>query len=47
MNMASTFAHRVWLSAPRGGAAPATRLSRFRGPCLHKYLRGSAGCRSF
>jgi hypothetical protein len=47
MNMAPTFAHCVWLSAPQGGAAPAARLSRFRGPCLRKYLRGSTGCRSF
>jgi hypothetical protein len=34
MNIAPTFAHCVWLSAPRGGAAPAVRQSRFRGPCL-------------
>ncbi len=34
MNWAPTFAHCVWLSAPRGGAAPAARHSRFRGPCL-------------
>ena len=34
MNMAPTFAHCVWLPAPRGGAAPAARQSRFRGPCL-------------
>jgi hypothetical protein len=26
--------HCVWFAAPRGGAAPAARRSRFRGPCL-------------
>ncbi len=31
-NFAPTFAHFVSLSAPRGGAAPAARQSRFRGP---------------
>ena len=32
--------HCVWFAAPRGGAAPAARRSRFRGPCW----RGSRGC---
>jgi hypothetical protein len=30
--MAPTFAHCVWLSAPRGGAAPAVWQSQSRGP---------------
>jgi lipoprotein-releasing system ATP-binding protein len=28
--------HFVWFAAPRGGAAPAARQSRFRGPCLKR-----------
>ena len=42
MNMAPTFAHCVWLSAPRGGAAPAVRRSRSRGPCLYETSLSSA-----